>query len=68
MPHAVFRPRTRLPLTWYSLSLPTTAKGMTSCKTEREREMRKRQRWVERVIKERETKGERREIDRRESD
>ena len=36
MPHAVFRPRTRLPLTWYSLSLPTTAKGMTSCKTERE--------------------------------
>lgn len=31
IPHAVFLPRTRLPFTWYSLSLPTTAKGIASC-------------------------------------
>lgn len=30
IPHAVFLPRTRLPFTWYSLSLPTTAKGIAS--------------------------------------
>lgn len=30
-PHAVFLPRTRLALTWYSLSLPTTANGIASC-------------------------------------
>lgn len=31
IPQGVFLPRTRLPSTWYSLSLPTTAKGMLSC-------------------------------------
>lgn len=31
IPHAVFLPRTRFPFTWYSLSLPTTAKGIVSC-------------------------------------
>lgn len=30
IPQAVFLPRTRFPLTWYSLSLPTTAKGIAS--------------------------------------
>lgn len=31
IPQGVFLPRTLLPFTWYSLSLPTTAKGMLSC-------------------------------------
>lgn len=31
IPHGVFLPRIRFPFTWYSLSLPTTAKGMVSC-------------------------------------
>lgn len=33
IPQGVFLPRTLLPFTWYSLSLPTTAKGMLSCWT-----------------------------------
>lgn len=31
VPHLVFLPRIRFPLTWYSWSLPTTANGIISC-------------------------------------
>lgn len=31
VPHFVFLPKIRLPFTWYSWSLPTTAKGIISC-------------------------------------
>ena len=31
VPHLVFLPSSLLPLTWYSWSLPTTAKGIISC-------------------------------------
>lgn len=31
VPHFVFLPRILLPFTWYSWSLPTTAKGIISC-------------------------------------
>lgn len=31
VPHFVFLPRILLPFTWYSRSLPTTAKGIISC-------------------------------------
>lgn len=33
VPHFVFLPSSLLPLTWYSWSLPTTAKGIISCST-----------------------------------
>lgn len=32
VPHFVFLPRILLPFTWYSWSLPTTAKGIISCR------------------------------------
>lgn len=32
VPHFVFLPRMRLPFTWYSWSLPTTANGIISCR------------------------------------